>query len=134
MAAHNLTGHAEVRNRLTIPIASGETVYTRYGIRAMIEAQACDVLMPDLQRMGGLSEMCKASALAASFDLPVSSHFFTEHSLYFAGSVANCISVEHIAWFERLFNESMELVDGELVIPERAGTGFTFRDDLPIYA
>lgn len=127
VAANNLIAHAEVRNRLVTPIASGETVYTRYGIRAMIEAQACDVLMPDLQRMGGLSEMRKASALAASYDLPVSSHFFTEHSLCFAGSVANCISVEHISWFESLFNESMELVEGELVIPDRAGTGFTFR-------
>ena len=133
VAAHNLTGHAEVRSRLDTPIASGETVYTRYGIKVMIEANACDILMPDLQRMGGLTEMRKAAALAASYDLPVSTHIFTEQSLCFAGSVPNCCSVEHMPWFAGLFNESMVLEDGELVIPERAGTGFSFRDDLPDY-
>lgn len=133
VAAHNLTGHAEVRSRLDTPIASGETVYTRYGIKAMIEAKACDILMPDLQRMGGLTEMRKVSALAAGYDLPVSTHIFTEQSLCFAGSVPNCCSVEHMPWFAGLFNESMVLEDGELVIPERAGTGFSFREDLPGY-
>ena len=36
------------------PIASGETEYTRYGMCRILEADAVDVLMPDLQRIGGL--------------------------------------------------------------------------------
>lgn len=127
--AQDLLGHAEVRSRLDTPIASGETEYTRYGMKAMIEARACDILMPDLQRMGGLTEMRKVAALAASFDMPVSTHIFTEQSLCFAGSTPNCISVEHMPWFAPLFNEAMEIVDGELIIPERAGTGFTFNQE-----
>ena len=129
VGAQDLVGHAEIRNRLDTPIASGETEYTRYGMKAMIEARACDILMPDLQRIGGLTEMRKVAALAASFDMPVSTHIFTEQSLCFAGSSPNCISVEHMPWFAPLFNESMEVVDGELVIPERAGTGFTFNTE-----
>ncbi len=128
VGAQDLHGHAEVRARLDIPIASGETEYTRYGMRAMLEARACDVLMPDLQRMGGLTEFRKVAALAASFDMPISTHIFTEQSLSIAGSAPNCISVEHMPWFAPLFNESMELVDGELLIPERPGTGFTFNE------
>ncbi len=82
--------------------------------------------MPDLQRMGGLTEFRKVAALAASYDIPISSHIFTEHSLAIAGSATNCISVEHMPWFTELFNEEMQICNGELVIPERPGSGFTF--------
>nr|CAA6823972.1 MAG: Mandelate racemase [uncultured Thiotrichaceae bacterium] len=126
VAAHDLTGHAEVRGRVNMPIASGETVYTRYGMRDMIDKQACDILMPDLQRMGGLTEMRKVAALAASYNLPISTHIFTEHSLCIAGSAPNCLSVEHMPWFSRLFCEEMVIEQGDILIPDRPGTGFTF--------
>lgn len=127
--SQNLTGHAEIRNILDINIASGETEYTCFGMKAMLDAKACDILMPDLQRMGGLTEMRKAASLAASYKIPISTHIFTEQSLCIAGSSMNCISVEHMSWFKNLFNENMELIDGELLIPERPGTGFTFNQE-----
>jgi L-alanine-DL-glutamate epimerase-like enolase superfamily enzyme len=129
VAAYNLQGHAEVRLKLDTPVASGETEYTRYGMRDMITAQACDILMPDLQRIGGLSEMRKTAALAASFDIPISTHVFTEHSLSIAGSTANCMSVEHMPWFAPLFNEPINIEDGMIDIPQRPGCGFTFNSD-----
>ena len=124
--AWDLDGHAEVRRRLDTPIASGETEYTRHGMQAMLRAGSCDVLMPDLQRIGGYSEFRKADAIASAWNVPTSSHFFTEHSLCLAGSLANLVSVEHCDWFAPLFNESMELREGRLVMPDRPGTGFTF--------
>jgi len=124
--AYDLAGHAQVRSALDVPIASGETEYTRYGMAAMIDAGAADVLMPDLQRIGGFSEFRKASAVAAANNLPVSSHFFTEQSLCLAGSLQNCISVEHCDWFSPLFAESIEMIDGQLVVPSSPGHGFTF--------
>ena len=129
VGAQDLVGHAEVRQRLDTPIASGETEYTRYGMRAMIESRACDILMPDLQRIGGFTEMRRVAALAASHDMPISTHIFTEQSLCIAGSATNCISIEHMPWFAPLFNEEMVLESGNLVIPERPGTGFTFNQD-----
>jgi L-alanine-DL-glutamate epimerase-like enolase superfamily enzyme len=126
---HDLKGHRELRQALDVAIATGETEYTRYGMRQIIEAEAADVLMPDLQRIGGYTEFHRSAALAASYDIPVSTHLFTEHSLCLAGSVSNCISVEHMPWVAPLFNEEMELRDGKLVIPQRPGTGFTFNID-----
>ena len=82
--------------------------------------------MPDLQRIGGFSELRRVCALAAAYDLPVSTHLFTEQSLAIAGAEANCLSVEHMPWAAPLFREDLELEEGELVIPERPGTGFTF--------
>lgn len=127
--ASDLAGHAEVRGRIDIPVASGESEYSRFGMRAMIEAKAADILMPDLQRMGGLTELRRTAALAASYEMPISTHLFTEHSLSIAGSVPNCISVEHMPWNAPLFIEAMEMEGGSIVIPERSGTGFTFNQD-----
>lgn len=129
VSAQNLTAHAEIRQKLDINIASGETEYTRYGMKAMLDARACDILMPDLQRIGGISEMKKVTALCASYNVPISTHIFTEYSLCIAGATSNCLSVEHMPWFELLFNERMEMTEGDLLIPERAGTGFTFNQN-----
>jgi L-alanine-DL-glutamate epimerase-like enolase superfamily enzyme len=122
----NLPGHAEVRRALDIPVASGETEYTCRGMRNILEAGAVDVLMPDLQRIGGLSEFRRAVALAACFDIPVSTHLFSEHSICIAASEPNCISVEHMPWFAPLFNEPMDIQGGFLLVPDRPGAGFSF--------
>lgn len=126
VAVHDLQGCAEVRSALDIPIATGETEYTSRGIKNVLDARAADIIMPDLQRVGGYTEFRRAAALAAAKDTPLSTHFFTEHSLCVAAATPNCISVEHIDWFAPLFSESIELLDGQLLIPDRPGTGFTF--------
>ncbi|WP_420549659.1 mandelate racemase/muconate lactonizing enzyme family protein [Curvivirga sp.] len=127
--AYDLDGHAEVRLALDTPIASGETDYTKYGMKDYIDKKACDVLMPDLQRIGGLTEMRKTAAMAEAANMPISTHIFTEQSLSIAGSAPNCISVEHMPWFCPLFNEEMVIKDGLVEIPNRPGTGFTFRTE-----
>lgn len=126
VSANDLRGHAQVTRALQTAVASGETEYTRFGMQDMIAHQACDILMPDLQRIGGLSEMLRVAAIASAHHLPISTHIFTEHSLSIAGSAANCISVEHIPWFTELFNEEMILENGDILIPQRPGTGFSF--------
>lgn len=127
VAADNLAGHARVTAALDTPIASGETEYGRFAMRQMIDARACDILTPDLQRIGGLTEMLRVAALAGAHHMDISTHMFTEHSLCVAGAAVNCISVEHTGWFAKLFNEELEMADGELLIPRRPGTGFTFK-------
>jgi L-alanine-DL-glutamate epimerase-like enolase superfamily enzyme len=123
---HNHRGCAEVRAALDTPIAAGETEYTRYGMRDILETGAVDVLMPDLQRIGGFSEMRRVAALASCYEVPVSTHIFTEYSLCIAGSEANCTSVEHMPWNAALFNESMELKEGMIMLSDRPGIGFSF--------
>jgi len=124
--AHDLVGHARILESINIPVASGETDYTRFGMKTILDARAVDILMPDLQRIGGLSEFRKAAALASAYHVPVSTHIFTEQSLSIAGSTANCISVEHVSWFTPLFRESMQIEEGNILMPEEPGLGFTF--------
>ena len=126
VAYNNLAGNAEVRAAVGIDIAGGETEYTRFGMKNILDARAVDVLMPDLQRVGGLSEMRRVSAIASSHHVPVSPHLFTEHSLCIAGSEPGCLSLEHMPWFSPLFNEPLEIEEGYLLVPDRPGVGFTF--------
>lgn len=128
VVTHDRDGSAFVRRALDAPIAAGETEYTRFGMADLLAAGAVDVLMPDLQRIGGYTEFRRADAHAMSLNVAVSSHFFTEYSLCLAGSLPNCSMVEHVDWFQPLFAESMELIDGAIVVPERPGTGFTVDD------
>ncbi len=127
--AWDLAGHAAVAAALDMHVASGETEYTRYGMRDMLDAGAADILMPDLQRVGGLTEFRRVAALAAAYDVPISSHIFTEQSLCIAGSAPNCIYLEHMPWFQGLYRERMQLVDGRMAMPEGPGLGFTFDPD-----
>jgi L-alanine-DL-glutamate epimerase-like enolase superfamily enzyme len=126
LPAWDLEGLARVAQALDTPIASGETEYTRYGFRRMLELRSADVLMPDLQRVGGVSEFVRVAHMAESHDVPVSSHLFPETSLQVLGGLSNSIFLEYMPWFSPLYNEALEFEDGEAIVPERPGWGFTF--------
>jgi L-alanine-DL-glutamate epimerase-like enolase superfamily enzyme len=129
LPAWDLDGLARVAAALDTPIASGETEYTRYGFRRMLELRSADVLMPDLQRVGGVSEFMRVGHMAESYDIPVSSHLFPETSLQVLGALANAIYLEYMPWFSKLYNETIIFVEGQAIIPERPGWGFTFNQD-----
>jgi len=126
VAAYDLEGSARVAAALDVPIASGETDYTRYGIRRMLETKAADILMPDLARMGGYTDFLKAAHMAEAYEVPVSPHIFSEQSLQIMGMIPNGTFLEHMPWFAPLFREKMEITNGMIEIPNRPGTGFTF--------
>lgn len=129
LPAWDLDGLARVAAALDTPIASGETEYTRYGFRRMLELRSADVLMPDLQRVGGVSEFMRVGHMAESYDIPVSSHLFPETSLQVLGALSNTIYLEYMPWFSKLYNETIEFADGQAIVPERPGWGFTFNQD-----
>jgi L-alanine-DL-glutamate epimerase-like enolase superfamily enzyme len=126
LPAWDLEGVARVAAALDTPIASGETEYTRYGFRTMLALRSADVLMPDLQRVGGVSEFMRVGHMAESHDVPVSSHLFPETSIQVLGALANAIYLEYMPWFSSLYRERLEFVDGDAVVPERPGWGFSF--------
>ena len=95
----------------------------------MIELRSADVLMPDLQRVGGVSEFIRVGHLAAAHDLPVSSHLFPETSAQLLGALSNGSFLEYMPWFSPLYRERLEFRDGAVVVPDRPGWGFTFDED-----
>ncbi len=129
LPAWDLDGLARVAAALDTPIASGETEYTRYGFRRMLELRSADILMPDLQRVGGVSEFMRVGHMAESHDIAVSSHLFPETSVQVLGALSNATFLEYMPWFSPLYNEALEFRDGSAAVPERPGWGFTFNRD-----
>ena len=123
--AYDVAGHAALAAALDTPIATGETEYTRYGFRPLIEAKAADVLMPDLGRVGGVTEFMRVGHMAQAWDLPVSPHLYSEPSLQLCGALQNCDLLEYMPWSALLFSEKIEFEDGRARIPERPGLGFS---------
>lgn len=129
LPAWDLDGLARVAAALDTPIASGETEYTRYGFRRMLELRSADILMPDLQRVGGVSEFMRVGHMAESHDIAVSSHLFPETSLQVLSALSNATFLEYMPWFSPLYNETLEFLEGSAIVPERPGWGFTFNRD-----
>ena len=127
---HDHAGEAQIAAALDTPIASGETVYTHRGVLAMLQAHAADVVMPDLQRMGGPSEFLKAGHLCEAFNVPCASHLFPEMSLALLAALPGGYYLEHMPWFEKIYRERIELDgNGHAIVPNRSGWGFSFDPD-----
>jgi L-rhamnonate dehydratase len=69
-----IESYAEIRRRVDIPISGGEHEYTRWGLKQLMDAEAVDVVQPDIYWAGGISEVLKICALASCYDLPVIPH------------------------------------------------------------
>jgi len=129
VAVQNLEGSARVAAELDVPLAAGETVFTRHGFRQMIELRAADVLMPNVARCGGPSQFMQVATLADSHRLPISSHTYTEVSAHLMAACPNAGMVEYIpGWWDELFEQPPEIRDGQIHLPDRPGFGFTFSE------
>jgi L-alanine-DL-glutamate epimerase-like enolase superfamily enzyme len=120
-------GEAAVAAALETPIASGESVLTSQGVLPMLRLKSCDVLMPDLQRMGGPTQFLKAAAFAEAYGVPVSSHLFHEMSLALLAAIPNATWLEHMPWASPLYARRLELdAQGCVAVPDAPGWGYAF--------
>jgi len=92
--ADDIPGLAQVVANTTIPVATGEHEYTKYGFRDLITAGAVDIVQADIGRVGGVTEWMKISHIAAAFNLPVAPHAYCLQHLHPAMATPNLIVVE----------------------------------------
>jgi len=76
VSADDKRGQAEVRAATDIPIASGESEFTRFDFRDLIELRAADILQPDLSIAGGITEGMRIEALASAHQLRFAPHLW----------------------------------------------------------
>ncbi len=122
--------YAQIRRNVRIPISGGEHEYTRWGIKALMDAEAVDVLQPDIYWAGGISEMLKICALASAYDLPVIPHgHSTPASLHLIASqpVTTCPLLEYlIKWndvHQYFLKYPVKPVNGYVNLSDRPGIG-----------
>ena len=124
-------GHALVAEATSIPVATGENEYTRYGFRDIIEHRAAAILTPDAQILGGVTEFMKVAAFAQAYDIPVAPHGNQLFHVHLTCAVPNGLIVEYYRLdplWELMFEE-LELVDGEVSPPDRPGFGIELDEE-----
>jgi len=109
LPADDLAAHVELRRRVATPIAVGENVATVHGFRDLLTRGACDVVQPNLVRVGGITPFLRIAELARAFGVPVYPHLLTELS----GQLA--LALHHPAMVERV--EEAALTDLGLLAP-----------------
>lgn len=134
----NKAGTAEVRSITSIPIAAGESEFTRFDMRDLITAGAVDVLQPDAAIIGGITEAWRVAALAATYQLELAPHcwgsalsFMAGVNLAFASPSAAIIefSLGGNPMMYELVNERIEVHDGNITQPMAPGLGVTVNWD-----
>jgi len=122
----DLEGMARIAAALDTPIAAGENDYSKNGFARLIGLGAADFPMPDLQRVGGVTEWMKVAAMADAARLPIVPHVFHEISVHMAAAAPNSSYLEYVPWWDRLFREPVAIVDGTATPPDRPGLGLEF--------
>ena len=130
LLADDRAGHVHVRQAAGVPIAVGETLYTRYEFADFIRAGAVDVIQADIPRVGGFTEWMKIARLAEGFNLPVAPHFMMELSVQALCAVPNGLILEDLQGGSLtelgLLAEPIRVERGEIAPPPRPGHGIVF--------
>ena len=126
LAAEDVDGLGQLRRELAVEIAAGENAYFPAGIEALVKAKAASVLMPDLQRIGGITGWLRAHDLAQEAGLLLSPHLFPEINVHLLASIADPGPLEYVTWAERILREPLAVRNGRAAPPDRPGLGIEF--------
>jgi mandelate racemase len=116
-------GCAAVSRAVRTPVQIGENFSGPQAMAAAIAADASDYVMPDLERIGGVTGWQRAAALAMAAGLEMSSHLFPEVSAHLLATTPTCHWLEYIDWAAPLLVEPLRIESGTAVVPKRPGTG-----------
>ena len=122
-------GAATLARDLKVPIQIGENFSEAAAMAAALELGAADYVMPDLERIGGVTGWLRAAALAAVNRVEMSSHLFPEVSAHLLAATPTCHFLEYVDWANALVEEPLAIVDGHAVVPQRAGNGLVWNRD-----
>lgn len=140
VAPEDVRGYAEVRNRLSIPIAGGENEHTLYGFREFLGAGAVDIAQPDIGSCGGISAARHIMALAQSHGVQINPHVWGSAIAQAASlQVIAAVPVAHHSLFgqepileydrsshpfrQQLVRESIQQFEGWVDVPSKPGLG-----------
>lgn len=126
LPAEDILGHAGLRAHTSIPIALGESLFTRFQFRDYIASGGVSIVQPDACRCGGITEWLKIAHMADCHNIQVSPHFVMELHLPLVAAIPNSLFVEYIPSLNPVLTEPLQLVDGCFVPSEEPGLGIPF--------
>jgi L-rhamnonate dehydratase len=137
-------GYAELKRALTgiCLVTTGEHEYTRYGFRELIARKCADILQPDINWVGGLTEARRIVAMASAYDLPVIPHGSSVFSYHLQYAFTNCPIAEFLVMspaadrvvplFGELFRNEPLPQDGYIELTDAPGWGVELNDKLEL--
>jgi len=123
-----------IRERVapSVPLCVGERHYTRHGFRPVLEQHLCDVIMPDITRCGGPSEMKRIATMAEAYGVPIAPHnpngpLSTLASAHVCASIPNFFRCEFmfndVPWRDSVITHPLDVSSGHLLLSDRPGLG-----------
>jgi L-rhamnonate dehydratase len=91
----DIGGYAALKAMNIVPISGGEHEFTLYGFRELIDAKAVDVIQFDTNRVGGITQARKVSALAEAYEIPVIPHAGQMHNFHVVMASLNSPMAEY---------------------------------------
>jgi mandelate racemase len=122
-------GNARLARELKTPVQIGENFSLASGMAAALEQARPDYVMPDLERIGGVTGWRQAAEIAAINRVPMSSHLFPETSAHLLAATPTCHYLEYVDWADALLEEPLAIADGHAIIPPRSGNGMVWNKD-----
>ena len=116
-------GAARLAAELATPIQIGENFSQPHAMEEAIASHACDLVMPDLERIGGVTGWLASAGIAKEAGIRMSSHLFPEVSSHLLAVTPTCHWLEYVDWAGAILEEPGSIVDGEFEIPDRPGNG-----------
>ncbi|MBK7997844.1 MAG: mandelate racemase [Verrucomicrobia bacterium] len=121
--ADDFEGCAKVADEVATPIQVGENFMGPEQMAQALAAQCCDYVMPDLQRIGGVTGWMRATALAQAAGIEMSSHLFHEVSAQLLPVTPTCHWLEYVDWADPILEEPVAVKRGFVQPLERPGLG-----------
>jgi mandelate racemase len=119
-------GNAMLARELETPIQIGENFSESAAMAAALAAGAADYVMPDLERIGGVTGWQRAAALAAIHRIEMSSHLYPEVSAHLLAATPTCHFLEYVDWADKVVEQPLKIVDGFAMTPQRPGNGLSW--------
>ena len=125
----DLPGNARIAQSLDLPLQLGENFDGPKDLLRAVQAQACDLVMPDVARIGGVSGWMQAAGVAQAHGIPMSSHLMPEVSAHLLAATPPCHWLEYVDWTDAIAQAPVKIVDGCWPIPDTPGTGLAWNPE-----
>ena len=119
-------GAASLARELKMPVQIGENFSLPAAMEVALAAKASDLVMPDLERIGGVTGWLRAAELAAAARMPMSSHLYPEFSAHLLVATPTAHWLEYVDWASKIVAEPLEIEDGHAIVPQRPGSGIVW--------
>ena len=129
IAYDNLAGYAQLTRELKTPVQLGENFYGPRALFRAIQAGASDYVMPDLMRIGGVTGWLRAAAIAGAAGIEVSTQLYPEVAGHLIHVTETAHRLEWQDWANPILAEPFRLEHGQLLIPDRLGSGIEWDED-----